>query len=59
MIKVFSTSLNADSAAQDLNNMLEDWKRDFGNNSVEIIDFKVTSNQMGWMLVVHYKILRF
>ena len=59
MIKVFSTSVNADLAAQELNSMLEEWKKGFGNNSIEITDFKITSNNMGWMLVVYYKILRF
>jgi hypothetical protein len=59
MIKVFSTSVNADLAAQELNSMLEEWKKDFGNNGLEITDFKITSNNMGWMLVVYYRILRF
>jgi hypothetical protein len=59
MIKVFSTSVNADLAAQELNSMLDEWKKGFGNNSIEITDFKITSNNMGWMLVVYYKILRF
>ncbi len=59
MLKIFSTSSNADLAADELNKMLEEWKRDFGNNSVEIINFKISSNVNGWMLVVHYNILRF
>jgi hypothetical protein len=59
MIKVFSTSVNAEIAADELNKMLEEWKRGFGNNNIEIIDFKITSNVNGWMLAVMYKILRF
>lgn len=60
MIKVFGTSSRiAENAALELNLQFEEWKKSFGNNSIEITSFFTTSNSNGWLLTVQYNILRF
>ena len=59
MIQVFSTGRGGSEAASYLNEQLEEWKKGFGNNSIEIISFHTTSNKWGFMLTIHYKVIRF
>lgn len=59
MIKIFGTSQGPELAAEDLNQKFENWKKSFGNNSIEILDFKINSNESGWILVIKYNVLRF
>lgn len=59
MIKIFGSSFEPELAAEDLNKKFENWKKSFGNNSIEILDFKINSNQSGWILIIKYNILRF
>ena len=59
MIKVFSTGEGGSKAADILNEQFENWKKSFGNNSIEIINFHTNSSKWGWMLTIHYKIVRF
>jgi len=59
MIQVFSTGQIGDAAASSLNEKFEEWKKGFGNNSIEIINFHTTSSKWGFMLTIHYKVIRF
>lgn len=59
MIKIFGTSLGPELAAEDLNKKFELWKKSFGNNSIDILDFKINSNSNGWILIINYNISRF
>lgn len=59
MIKVFSTGESASKAADILNEQFENWKKSFGTNNIEIINFHTTSSKWGWMLTIHYKIIGF
>ena len=59
MIKVFSTGRGGSEAADILNEQFENWKKEFGTNSIEIINFHTTSSQWGWRLTIHYKIIGF
>jgi hypothetical protein len=60
MIKIFgSSSVVAENAANELNQQIEDWKKSFGNNSIDIINSHMVANNNGWILTVHYNILRY
>lgn len=59
MIIVFTTGMSANEAGQDLTKQFEDWKNSLNHECIEIINLHTTSNNFGWMLTVHYKVLRY
>lgn len=59
MIVVFTTGLSAEEAGQDLTRQFDDWKLSLDHECIEIISLHTTSNTNGWMLTIHYKILRY
>lgn len=58
MIKVFTTGKNPEDAGNYLTNKFEEWLKTFEPNTIEIINLHSNSNKFGWMLTVHYKIIR-
>ena len=59
MIVVFTTASTAQNAGEDLTTQFEEWKKSLGHECIEIINFHTNSNNFGWMLTIHYKILRY
>lgn len=59
MIIVFTSEASAKNAGKDLTKQFEEWKKSLTHECIEIIDIHTSSNQLGWMLTIHYKILRY
>ena len=58
MIKIFTTSMNPVSAGHDLEKQFNSWSKEFEPNTIEILNIHSNSNSYGWMMIVHYKIVK-
>tara|TARA_R110000772_G_scaffold55013_1_gene125550 strand:+ start:302 stop:478 length:177 start_codon:yes stop_codon:yes gene_type:complete len=58
MIKIFTSSSDANNAGRVLQEKFDKWKTDMEPNGVEILDVNSNSNQYGWMMIITYKIIR-
>lgn len=58
MIKVFTTGKVPETAGDDLTNKFQEWVKTFEPNTIEVLAIDSNSNKFGWMLTIHYKIIR-
>jgi len=58
MIKVFTSGKDSNNAGEDLTSQFEEWKNSFSPNRIEIKGVHTNSNKFGWMLTIHYEIVR-
>jgi len=58
MIKIFTTNNPPQFAGDDLEKQFKKWKKKFESNTIEILNIHSNSNSYGWMMIVHYKIIK-
>ena len=58
MIKIFTSSSDANNAGRVLQEKFDKWKTDIGPDDIEILDVNSNSNQYGWMMIITYKIIK-
>lgn len=58
MIKIFTSGTNAYNAGQDITMQIEKWQAAFGQNAIEILNTSATATELGWMVIIVYKIIR-
>lgn len=58
MIKVFTSNKDPNAAGDDFTDQFKSWKKEFSPNTIEILNIHSNSNKYGWMMIIHYKIIR-
>ena len=58
MIKIFTSNMDPIGVDGDLEKQFNSWKKEFEPNTIEILNIHSNSNSYGWMMIIHYKIIR-